>query len=184
MEKRKLPSAVGIACRKLVLALGLVVGSLGLVSQSPIAAAENLIVAFGASQTYGKGVSRDEAYPSQLEQLLRLKGYDVRVVNSGVNGQTTGAMLQRLEKSVPAGTSLVIFQPGGNDKRKGLEDERARNISAIRERLLSRGIPVIMMENKVFRNYPGQADGQHLTVAGYRGHAQSMVSKVTKFLSK
>jgi acyl-CoA thioesterase-1 len=183
MRRKKLPSAVGIACRKFIVALGLVVGSLGVVTSSP-AAAENLIVAFGASQTYGKGVSRDEAYPAQLEQLLRLKGYNVRVVNSGVNGQTTSAMLQRLEKSVPAGTSLVIFQPGGNDKRKGLGDERAENVSAIRERLSARGIPVIMMENKVFRNYPRQADGQHLTVAGYQNLAQSLVSKVAKFLSK
>jgi lysophospholipase L1-like esterase len=41
-----------------------------------------------------------------------------------------------------------------------------------------------MMENKVFRNYPRQADGQHLTVAGYQNLAQSLVSKVAKFLSK
>ena len=175
--------AIGIACRKFIVALGLVVGSLGVVTSSP-AAAEDLIVAFGASQTYGKGVSREEAYPAQLEQLLRLKGYDVRVVNSGVNGQTTGAMLQRLEKSVPAGTSLVIFQRGGNDKRKGVGDERAANISEIRQRLSSRGIPVIMMENKVFRNYPRQVDGQHLTVAGCRGLAQSLVPKVAKFFSR
>ena len=184
MKRNKLPSAIGKACRKCIVALCLVVGSLGIVTSSPTAAAEDLIVAFGASQTYGKGVSRNEAYPAQLEQLLRLKGYDVQVVNSGVNGQTTGAMLQRIDKAVPAGTSLVIFQPGGNDKRKGLGDERAENVSAIRERLSARGIPVIMMENKVFRNYPRQADGQHLTVAGYRGLAQSLVSKVTKFLSK
>jgi acyl-CoA thioesterase I len=184
MRRTKLPSAVGVACHKLIVALGLVVGSLGIVASSSAAAAENLIVAFGVSQTYGKGVSRDKAYPAQLEQLLRLKGYDVRVVNSGVNGQTTGTMLQRLEESVPTGTSLVIFQPGGNDQRKGLGDERAGNISAIRERLSARGIPVIMMENKVFRKYPRQADGQHLTAAGYRSLAQSLVLRVTKFLSK
>jgi acyl-CoA thioesterase-1 len=110
MKRKKLPSAIGMACREFIVALGLLVGSIGVITSSPTAAAENLIVAFGASQTYGKGVSRDEAYPAQLEQLLRLKGYNVRVVNSGVNGQTTSAMLQRLDNSVPAGTSLVIFQ--------------------------------------------------------------------------
>ncbi len=183
MRDKKSLSAVSTACLRFIVVLGLVVGALDFVTLSP-AAAENLIVALGASQTYGKGVSRDEAYPAQLQQLLRLKGYEVRVINSGVNGQTTGAMLQRLEISVPGGTSLVIFQPGGNDKRKGLGAERAENISDIRQRLLARGIPVIMMENKVFRNYPRQGDGQHLTVTGYHGLAQSLVSKVTKFLSK
>ena len=164
--------------------LKLVVGLLILSNASPSIAAESLVVAFGASQTYGKGVSRIDAYPAQLELLLRQKGYDVRVINSGVNGQTTGAMLQRLEGSVPPETSVVILQPGGNDKRKGLGAERAGNIAAIRKILAARGIPVIMMENAVFRNYPRQADGQHLTAAGYHSLAKSLVSKVSALLPK
>ena len=162
----------------------LVVGLLILLNSSPSVAAENLVVAVGASQTYGKGVSRNDAYPAQLELLLRQKGYDVRVINSGVNGQTTGVMLQRLEGSVPPETGVVILQPGGNDKRKGLGAERAENIASIRKILAARGIPVIMMENAVFRNYPRQADGQHLTAAGYRSLAKSLVSKVSALLSK
>jgi acyl-CoA thioesterase-1 len=162
----------------------LVVGLLILSISSPSIAAESLVVAFGASQTFGKGVTRDEAYPAQLELLLRQKGYDVRVINSGANGQTTGAMLRRLKTSVPSGTTVVIFQPGGNDKRKGLGAERAENIAAIRKILAARGIPVIMMENAVFRNYPRQADGQHLTAAGYHSLAKSLVSKVSALLSK
>ena len=162
----------------------LVVGLLILLNSSLSVAAENLVVAVGASQTYGKGVSRNDAYPAQLELLLRQKGYDVRVINSGVNGQTTGVMLQRLEGSVPPETSVVILQPGGNDKRKGLGAERAENIASIRKILAARGIPVIMMENAVFRNYPRQADGQHLTEAGYRSLAKSLVSKVSALLSK
>jgi acyl-CoA thioesterase-1 len=164
--------------------LKLVVGLLILSNSSPSIAAESLVVAFGASQTFGKGVSREEAYPAQLELLLRQKGYDVQVINSGVNGQTTGAMLQRLETSVPSGTTVVIFQPGGNDKRKGLGAERAENIAAIRKILAARGVAVIMMENRVFRNYPRQADGQHLTAAGYHSLAKSLVSKVLALLSK
>jgi acyl-CoA thioesterase I len=162
----------------------LVVGLLILANSSPTIAAENLVVVFGASQTYGKGVMRDEAYPAQLELLLRHKGYDVQVINTGVNGQTTGTMLQRLEESVPTGTTVVIFQPGGNDKRKGLGAERAENIAAIRKILAARGVPVIMMENQVFRNYPRQADGQHLTAAGYHSLAKSLLSKVSALLSQ
>ncbi len=150
---------------------------------TPTQAAEKLVVAFGASQTYGKGVAREQAYPAQLEQLLRRKGLDVRVINSGVNGETTGSMLQRLDGSVPAATSVVIFQPGGNDKRKGVGGERAANISAINQRLAERGIAVVMMENKVFRNYPRQADGQHLTAAGYHNLASSLVAKVAALLA-
>ena len=34
------------------------------------------IVALGASNTYGKGVARNQAYPAQLEAILRAKGSD------------------------------------------------------------------------------------------------------------
>jgi acyl-CoA thioesterase-1 len=80
------------------------------------------IVALGASNTYGKGVARSQAYPAQLEAILRAKGANVRVVNAGINGDTTEGMLQRLDRIVPNGTSAVILQPGGNDRRKGSPD--------------------------------------------------------------
>ena len=32
------------------------------------------IVALGASNTYGKGVARNQAYPAQLEAILRARG--------------------------------------------------------------------------------------------------------------
>src|SRR5829696_9240354 len=85
-------------------------------------AASGTIVALGASNTYGKGVARNQAYPEQLEAILRAKGANVRVVNAGINGDTTEGMLQRLDRTVPNGTSAVILQPGGNDRRKGSPD--------------------------------------------------------------
>ena len=55
------------------------------------------VVALGASNTFGKGVSRSQAYPAQLEALLRGKGSNARVINAGINGDTTGGMLARLK---------------------------------------------------------------------------------------
>ena len=146
-------------------------------------AAGKIVVALGASHTYGKGVSRGQDYPAQLENLLTQKGFEVQVINSGVNGQTTGKMLERLEASVPSNTVIVILQPGGNDKRKGVENKRAPNIAKIRQRLKAKGITVIMMENPVFRRYPKQADGQHLTPAGYHDLARWVLPKVIAALS-
>src|ERR1700740_1479934 len=99
------------------------------------------IVALGASNTYGKGVARNQAYPAQLEAILRAKGSNVRVVNAGINGDTTEGMLERLDRAVPNGTSAVILQPGGNDRRKGRPDRTAD----IQSRLGARGIPVLML---------------------------------------
>jgi acyl-CoA thioesterase I len=142
------------------------------------------IVALGASNTFGKGVARDQAYPAQLEAILRSKGRDVRVINAGVNGETTGAMLSRIDRAVPNGTSVVILQPGGNDRRKGIEAERAHNISQIESRLTARGIKVIMLENSMLRGLPHQPDGEHLTAEGYRMLAQSLAEQVASGLGK
>jgi acyl-CoA thioesterase-1 len=147
-------------------------------------AADKIVVALGASHTFGKGVSRGQDYPAQLENLLTQKGFEVQVINSGVNGQTTGKMLERLEASVPPNTVIVILQPGGNDKRKGVGNKRAGNIAKIQQRLKAQGITVIMMENPVFRRYPKQADGQHLTPAGYHDLARWVLPKVIAALPR
>ncbi|MGH6713928.1 MAG: GDSL-type esterase/lipase family protein [Bradyrhizobium sp.] len=133
------------------------------------------IVALGASNTYGKGVARNQAYPAQLEAILRAKGSSVRVVNAGINGDTTEGMLQRLDRTVPNGTSAVILQPGGNDRRKGSPDRTGE----IQSRLSARGIPVIMLANGMLRGLPHQPDGQHLTPEGYHMLAQSLASQVS-----
>ena len=146
-------------------------------------AAGKIVVALGASHTFGKGVERGEDYPAQLENLLTQQGFEVQVINSGVNGQTTGKMLERLEASVPPNTVIVILQPGGNDKRKGVENKRAGNIAKIQQRLKAQGITVIMMENPVFRRYPKQADGQHLTPDGYHDLARWILPKVIAAIS-
>ena len=132
------------------------------------------VVALGASNTYGKGVARNQAFPAQLEAILRAKGLNVRVVNAGINGDTTESMLQRMDRAVPNGTSAVILQPGGNDGRKGSPDRSAE----IRSRLQARGIAVIMLPNNVFKGLPHQSDGQHLTPEGYRMIAEGLASQV------
>jgi acyl-CoA thioesterase-1 len=133
-----------------------------------------MIVALGASNTYGKGVARNQAYPAQLEAILRAKGSNVRVVNAGINGDTTAGMLQRLDRAVPNGTSVVILQPGGNDARKHSEDRTAE----IQSRLSARGIPVILFPNNMLKGLPHQPDGQHLTPEGYHMVAEYMATQV------
>jgi acyl-CoA thioesterase-1 len=132
------------------------------------------IVALGASNTYGKGVARNQAFPAQLEAILRMRGLNVRVINAGINGDTTQGMLGRLDRAVPNGTGAVILQPGGNDGRKGSPDRT----SEIQSRLSARGIPVILMPNNVLKGLPHQPDGQHLTPEGYRMLAESVASQV------
>jgi acyl-CoA thioesterase-1 len=138
------------------------------------------VVALGASNTFGKGVARGQAYPAQLEALLRAKGLNARVVNAGINGDTTGGMLARLDRVVPKGTSVVILQPGGNDRRK-LAPDRTSEIEA---RLAAMGIKVVLLPNGMLRGKPHQPDGQHLTPEGYHMLAEELAGQVAGALGR
>jgi acyl-CoA thioesterase-1 len=157
-------------------------GSLLLCASGEAAAAT--IVALGASNTYGRGVERAQAYPAQLEALLRARGHAVQVINAGTNGDTTGRMLDRIDAVVPSGTGIVILQPGGNDRRKGEGAASAANIATIEAKLRARGIRLIMLPNGMFRGLPHQADGQHLTPEGYRMLAVALLPQVTAALGR
>ena len=136
------------------------------------------VVALGASNTYGKGVSRGEDYPAQLEALLRARGLNVDIINAGINGDTTAGMLARLDNDVPDGTRVVILQPGGNDQRKGSADATAD----IRRRLSAMRIKVVMLPNSMLRGKPHQADRMHLTPEGYRMLAKELAGRVAAAL--
>jgi acyl-CoA thioesterase I len=152
---------------------------LGVLSATSTAHAAT-VVALGASNTFGKGVSRSQSYPAQLEALLRARGLNVTVINAGINGDTTGGMLARLDRVVPKGTSVVILQPGGNDRRKLAPD----NTAAIQSRLNAMGIKVVMLPNGMLHGLPHQPDGQHLTPEGYHMLAQELVGQVAAALGK
>jgi acyl-CoA thioesterase-1 len=138
------------------------------------------VVALGASNTFGKGVARGQAYPAQLEALLRAKGLNARVINAGINGDTTGGMLARLDRVVPKGTSVVILQPGGNDRRKLAPDRT----SEIRSRLTAMGIKVVMLPNGMLSGKPHQPDRQHLTPEGYHMLAEELAGQVAGALGR
>lgn len=69
------------------------------------------VVCLGASNTAGKGLSQQEAYPAQLESMLRARHYDGRVANAGVSGETTWGMLNRLERPCRQALELSSCSP-------------------------------------------------------------------------
>jgi len=109
------------------------------------------IVALGSSSTEGIGASRAEnTYPSRLAVELRERfpGADVRVLNRGVGGEATQAMVARLEGDVIARhPDLVIWQVGTNDVLH--DDDAASDAALMRagvQRLKSAGIDVVLMD--------------------------------------
>ena len=148
------------------------------------------IVALGASGTAGRGqgrhsggVSQDEAFPAQLEGMLRARGYDAQVTNAGIAGDTTDGMLSRLDSSVPAGTKLVILQPGTNDGRHGSSAGASVNVPQIIQKLKARGIKVIMANMSSASAHIGP-DGQHLTAQGQSLVAAHLLPQVIAAIGK
>ena len=79
------------------------------------------ILAFGDSLTEGFGVEEDQDYPSKLESKLRGDGYDVRVINGGISGETTSAALNRIDWMLNTEPDIVIVEIGGNDALRGID---------------------------------------------------------------
>jgi acyl-CoA thioesterase I len=105
------------------------------------------IVAFGDSQTYGRMVYRNEAYPAKLEAALKAKVYDATVANEGLNGDTSTGALGRLDSAVPAGTQIAIVEFGLNDGGKGLLPNMTReNIVTMVHRLRDRNVQVLVYD--------------------------------------
>jgi acyl-CoA thioesterase-1 len=129
-----------------ILKLGVILFTASLLFQSP-AAATVQIVTIGDSNTAGFGVPGANKYPSQLERNLRARGHDVVVRNSGINGDTSGGGLRRLNSAVPSGTDIAIVFFGRNDVRFGVPVSRMRrNLEAIVSRLRARDIHVILFD--------------------------------------
>jgi acyl-CoA thioesterase I len=157
---------------------GLVVVAV-LVLALPIKAQALNIVAIGASNTSGWGVGEQNAYPAQLEALLRKKGISAHVTNAGVNGDVTAGMRNRLDAAVPKGTDIVILQPGANDLRFfGNKEARTANIAAMAQRLRARGIRVIIYDpDKIPRDFY-QWDGIHFNAAAHAKIAAILAAQI------
>ena len=154
------------------------------------------IVAIGADNVAGRGigkrhtggVSRSEAFPAQLQAMLRAKGIDASVTNAGQGGDTTGGMLGRLDSAVPAGTRLVIIDIArGNDKHQGMASEEGDALNQIKARLTARHVPFIVLPP--WDQIPGavenrDADGHHFTAEGHTRIAAYLLPLVVRASEK
>jgi acyl-CoA thioesterase-1 len=107
--------------------------------------AATTIAAFGDSLSAGYQLPADAAFPAVLEQALRQRGYDVRVTNAAVSGDTTQGGVERLDWSVPDGTDLAIVELGANDMLRGVDTAvTAKNLADIVAGLQKRHIRVLL----------------------------------------
>ena len=149
-----------------------------------VGAAHAQVVALGASNVAGRGVSSSEAFPAQLERMLAGKGYSVHVANAGINGNTNADMLARLDQAVPAGTKIVLLGTLGgryNARRLGQGDQNTE-FASIMAKLRSRGIKIIPVTAAGVSRKHLQPDGVHLTAEGHAVVAARLLPSVIRAL--
>lgn len=112
---------------------------------SAVASREMVIIVMGDSITAGLGVQLEEAYPALLEARLRAEGHAVRVVNSGVSGETTAGGQRRADFIARQKGDIVIVALGGNDALRGIDPAAAlAQLESIINTLAQSGARVVL----------------------------------------
>jgi acyl-CoA thioesterase-1 len=130
--------------RPLVQALALAaVLALGIVER---ASARTLtLVVLGDSLTAGYGLPPGKAFPDQLQAALSARGWDVKVVNAGVSGDTVEDGLARYDWAVPGDADALIVELGANDMLRGLPPDGTKTaLAAIVGRAKAAHLPTLI----------------------------------------
>lgn len=110
-----------------------------------------MIVTFGDSLTAGVV---DRTYPQYLQNLLDAHGYDYRVENQGVSGDTSSDGLARIGNVIAAKPALVILEFGGNDGLRGVPvEETKKNLEDMIQQLQNAHIPIALAGITLPPNY-------------------------------
>ena len=129
---------------------------------------------FGDSLSAGYGLDMDQSWAALLQQRLAEQGYEHRVINASISGETTEGGVTRIEKAlenfVPA---LIILELGGNDGLRGFPPDRIRgNLEQIVTRAKASGAEVVLLGIRIPSNYGARYSEQFESV--YRDTAASL----------
>jgi len=144
------------------------------------------ILALGASNTNGRGVGTESAWPALLQRMLRAKGYDARVSVSAVNGQTSAQILERAQTDIEPGIQIVIFDNGGdNDRKRGMSmAETNANVARIQAAIRAHGAvpiraPYRAVAGQMYSSRGYQSDGHHLSAESHARVAAALMQQIT-----
>lgn len=117
---------------------------------------------FGDSLSAGYGVDVDRSWTALLQTRLATQGYEHRVINASISGETTEGGVSRISAALQNfAPELVILELGGNDGLRGFPTSRMKeNLSTIIETSRASGASVVLLGIRIPSNY-----GQRYTQA-------------------
>ncbi len=122
----------------------------------PVQAKESAtrLVVIGDSLTAGYGVSKEAAFPSQLQRLLKEKGKKVEVINAGTSGSTSASALRRVKWHMRGKPKILLLALGANDGLRGLPVESTyKNLASAIDFAQGKGVKVYLAGMKIPMNY-------------------------------
>ena len=136
------------------------------------AATAPTVLVFGDSLSAGYGIDVDQSWPALLQSRLESQGYEHRVINASISGETTEGGVTRIGHALENfSPELVILELGGNDGLRGFPPDRMKaNLQTIIETAKTSGAAVVMLGIRIPTNYGSRYTGAFENV--YRELAQ------------
>ena len=113
------------------------------------------VLVFGDSLSAGYGIDVDQSWPALLQSRLESQGYEHRVINASISGETTEGGVTRISSTLEIfSPDLVILELGGNDGLRGFPPERMQaNLQTIIETVNASGAAAVMLGIRIPTNY-------------------------------
>ncbi|MFO1400424.1 MAG: arylesterase [Steroidobacteraceae bacterium] len=114
-----------------------------------------VLMVFGDSLSAGYGLGPGQGWVDLLAARLATEGYEFRLVNASVSGETTAGGLARLPRALEVHRpAVVVLELGANDGLRGLPAAATRANLEIMVRLLKgRDVRVLLVGIRLPPNY-------------------------------
>ncbi len=120
-----------------------------------LAASGPTVLVIGDSLSAGYGIDVDQSWTALLQARLEEKGYEHRVVNASISGDTTQGGATRISSALENfGPELVILELGGNDGLRGIAPNVMKdNLQSMIEASREVGASVVLLGIRIPSNY-------------------------------
>jgi len=114
-----------------------------------------VVLVFGDSLSAAHGISVEQGWVNLLAQKISNQGYEFRVVNASVSGETSAGGLARLPRALTVQQPrIVLLELGANDGLRGLPlDQTQNNLDQMLTLLQGRHIAVLLLGLRLPPNY-------------------------------
>jgi len=113
------------------------------------------VLVFGDSLSAGYGIDVDQSWTALLQARLEQQGYEHRVINASISGETTEGGAARISQALESfSPALIILELGGNDGLRGFPSSRMRgNLDKIISTSKASGAAVVLLGIRIPSNY-------------------------------